>query len=193
MRYILFHKPYDVMCQFTDRFASGRKTLKDFIAVPDVYPVGRLDHDSEGLVFLTDDGWLQHRLAHPKFHQEKIYWAQVEGIPTPEALAVLRRGGLELDRYHVRPAKVRLIDPPPIGERPRPIRVRKHIPAQWLEVKLTEGKNRQVRRMTAAVGFPTLRLVRVAIGELELGSLAPGEWRDLTVRELARLNVAAGR
>ncbi|MGF1535487.1 MAG: pseudouridine synthase [Elainellaceae cyanobacterium] len=183
-RYILLNKPYDVLSQFTD--ASGRKTLSAFVPVHQVYPVGRLDRDSEGLLLLTSDGGLQHRLSHPKFHHPKTYWAQVERIPDEMALERLRRG-VEIQGYRTRPATVRLISPSSVPPRDPPIRYRKSVPTAWLELTITEGRNRQVRRMTAAVGFPTLRLIRVAIASLTLGALAPGTRRDLTPREIDQL------
>ena len=176
MSVILLNKPFGVLCQFTDR--AGRPTLADFVRVRDVYPAGGLDHDSEGLLVLTDDGALQARLADPRHHVEKTYWAQVEGEPTPEALGRLRRG-ITLKDGRTRPARVRLIaEPPGLWPREPPIRRRVAIPTAWLEIGLHEGRNRQVRRMTAAVGHPTLRLIRVAIGPYALGPLKPGEWRN---------------
>jgi 23S rRNA pseudouridine2457 synthase len=173
---ILLNKPFGVLCQFTDR--AGRPTLADFLRVRDVYPAGRLDHDSEGLLVLTNDGAVQARLADPRHHVEKTYWAQVEGEPTPEALERLRRG-ITLKDGRTRPARVRLIaEPPGLWPREPPIRRRAAIPSAWLEIGLREGRNRQVRRMTAAVGHPTLRLIRVAIGPYALGPLKPGEWRN---------------
>ena len=190
MRYILFNKPYNVLCQFS-KPAAHEHTLADFISVSDVYPAGRLDHDSEGLVLLTDDGGLQHRLTDPKFGHPRTYWAQVEGLPAREAIERLQAGVLlrgYKTRYRTRPTKVRILDPlPELWPRDPPIRYRANIPATWIEIVLEEGRNRQVRRMTAQVGFPTLRLVRVAIGELTLEGLAPGRSRDLTAAELARL------
>ncbi len=175
MTLILVNKPFGVLSQFTDR--AGRPTLADLVPVPDVYPAGRLDHDSEGLLVLTDDGALQARLADPRHHVEKTYWAQVEGEPTPEALARLRRG-VTLKDGRTQPARVRRIaEPPDLWPREPPIRRRAAIPTAWLEIGLREGRNRQVRRMTAAVGHPTLRLIRVAIGSYTLGTLKPGEWR----------------
>jgi 23S rRNA pseudouridine2457 synthase len=183
--YLLVNKPFEVLTQFTDE--NGRSTLKDFVPVPGIYPVGRLDFDSEGLVLLTDDKGLQHRLSDPRFKIEKTYWVQVEGIPTESALAQLRAGVL-LKGVKTAPAGARLLpQPPPIWERPKPIRFRAQIPTCWLEVKLTQGMNRQVRKMTAAVGFPALRLVRAAIGPLQLGDLAPGHYRQLRRTELKSL------
>ncbi len=176
-RLILFNKPYGVLCQFSGS-RPGRPTLADFIRVPDVYPAGRLDADSEGLVLLTDSGALQHRLTDPARRTAKTYLVQVEGLPDERALERLRRG-VRLKDGTTRPAKARAI-PEPRGLRPRdpPIRFRKRVPTSWIELTINEGRNRQVRRMTAAVGYPTLRLVRVRVGEWSLGALAPGEWRD---------------
>ncbi len=191
-RYLLFNKPYDVLSQFSEATGSQAssdspppRTLKDYIAVPGVYPVGRLDRDSEGLLLLTDHGWMQHRLSHPRFQHPRTYWVQVERVPDDSALNQLRQG-VAVQDYKTRPAQVQLIEPMLLPRDP-PIRVRQHIPTAWLEMILTEGRNRQVRRMTAAVGFPTLRLVRVSIAHLQLGSLAPGQWRDLTSEELTLL------
>lgn len=189
MRYLAFHKPYDVLTQFTD--AGGRATLRQFIPVPGVYPVGRLDRDSEGLLLLTDDGVLQHRLTDPKFEHPRTYWAQVEGAPTEADLEPLRRG-VRIQDYTARPAQARVLClapeiPPRVPPRIPPIRVRKSIPDAWIELILTEGRNRQVRRMTAAAGFPTLRLLRVAIGPLRLDGLDPGAWRDLSETEVRKL------
>ncbi|BAS58580.1 pseudouridine synthase, Rsu [Leptolyngbya boryana NIES-2135] len=186
MPHLLFYKPYNVLSQFTDDSPNPRSTLKDFIPVPNVYAVGRLDQDSEGLMLLTDNGQLQHRLSDPKFEHSKTYWVQVENIPTDEAIAQLRKG-VKIKDYLTRPAIVDRLPEPDLPDRDPPIRFRKNIPTAWLEITLTEGRNRQVRRMTAAVGFPTLRLVRVAIGKLRLTGLSPGEWRELTPDELSYL------
>ncbi|MCW8906165.1 MAG: pseudouridine synthase [Sedimenticola sp.] len=177
-RLILFNKPYAVLSQFTD--AEGRATLSDYIEQPGAYPAGRLDRDSEGLLLLTDDGRLQHRLAHPTKKTWKRYWVEVERIPGPEALQRLR-DGLQLKDGPTLPARTRVIAEPEIWPRNPPVRFRANIPTQWLEIEIREGRNRQVRRMTAAVGHPTLRLVRVAIGEWSLDSLQPGEWRVLNI------------
>ena len=182
-RYIALWKPYGVPTQFS----GPAPTLADLIAVPDVYACGRLDKDSEGLLLLSSDGALQHRLTDPRFEHEKTYWAQVEGVPTTPALVALRRG-VEIQDYRTRPAQVRLLEAEPaLPPRDPPVRFRALIPTAWMELKLTEGRNRQVRRMTAAVGFPTLRLIRVAIGEIRLDGLEPGRWRELTPAEIARL------
>jgi len=172
----LFHKPYGVLTQFTD--SAGRSTLADFIAARDVYPAGRLDSDSEGLVVLTDSGRLQHQIADPEHKLAKVYWAQVEGVPERAALTSLTRG-VTLSDGLARATAARLIDDPGLGPRTPPIRERRHIPTSWLEIALTEGRNRQVRRMTAAVGHPTLRLLRVAVGRWELGKLRAGEWKEV--------------
>ena len=186
-RYIIFHKPYGVLSQFTQE-SPKHITLKEYIDVPDVYPVGRLDWDSEGLLLLTNDGQLQHRLAHPRFGHQRTYWAQVERIPDVDAIHKLQTG-VEIQDYRTRPAQVRLLlEEPSVVQRIPPIRFRKSIPTAWLEMTLTEGKNRQVRRMTATVGFPTLRLIRVSIGNIQLHDLAPGQWRELTPLEVTRLN-----
>ena len=183
---ILFHKPYDVLPCFTD--PEGRATLANYIHTPDIYAAGRLDRDSEGLMILTSDGVLAHRITDPKHKLPKVYWAQVERIPDDAALDRLRRG-VVLSGIRTRPAKVRrLVPEPPLPERSVPIRVRQRVPTVWLEIVLHEGMNRQVRRMTAAVGHPTLRLVRVAIGPVKLGDLAAGHWRVMTLQERAALD-----
>ncbi len=184
-RYILFYKPYDVLTQFTDNSGEvKRRTLKDYIPIPDIYAVGRLDRDSEGLLLLTDDGQMQHRLSDPKFAHPRTYLVQVERVPDAGAIAALQTG-VTIQDYRTRSAKVQLLSAEPqLPPREPPIRVRKHIPTAWLEMTLTEGRNRQVRKMTAAVGFPTLRLVRSAIGHLRLEGLKPGEWRELTRTEI---------
>jgi len=174
---IAFNKPFGVLCKFMPE--EGRPTLADYIKVPGVYPAGRLDADSEGLVLLTDDGALQARIASPRHKLAKVYWAQVEGVPTEEALAQLRRG-VDLGDFTTLPAKAKCIDEPPnLWARNPPIRHRLRVPTAWLELTLHEGKNRQVRRMTARVGLPTLRLVRSAIGQVRINDLAPGEWRKI--------------
>lgn len=175
-RLVLFNKPYGVLTQFTD--ADGRETLADYIPVKGVYPAGRLDRDSEGLVLLTDDGRLQHRISDPRRKMWKTYWVQVERIPEESALQQLREG-IQLKDGPTLPAQVRMIAPPGLWPRNPPIRYRANIPTQWLELKIREGRNRQVRRMTAAVGYPTLRLVRSEIGKWRLGDLQPGEWSEL--------------
>jgi 23S rRNA pseudouridine2457 synthase len=175
---IALNKPFNVICKFSPE--PGKRTLADFVKVPDVYPAGRLDTDSEGLLLLTDDGALQARISSPRFKLPKVYWAQVEGVPTEEALASLRRGGLDLGDFRTQPAGARLIDEPAnLWPRDPPIRYRAKIPTAWIELTLREGKNRQVRRMTAKVGFPTLRLVRAQIGEISVGGLPPGAWREV--------------
>ncbi|MEP6720184.1 MAG: pseudouridine synthase [Variovorax sp.] len=178
-RLIRFNKPYGVLSQFTP---EGRwRGLKDFIDMPGVYVAGRLDADSEGLLLLTDDGRLQARIADPRFKMEKVYWVQVEGVPTDAALAALR-AGVQLNDGMTLPARARLLDPPPdLWERQPPIRERRSIPTAWLELAIREGRNRQVRRMTAAVGLPTLRLIRAAIGPHTLDGLAPGSWSGDTM------------
>jgi 23S rRNA pseudouridine2457 synthase len=189
-RYIIFHKPYGVLSQFTQE-SPKHITLKNYIDVPDVYPVGRLDWDSEGLLLLTNNGKLQHRLSDPRFGHERTYWVQVERIPDDEALNKLQTG-VKIQDYRTRPAKVRLLsEEPKVSDRNPPIRFRKNVPTAWLEMTLTEGKNRQVRRMTAAVGFPTLRLIRVSIEHLRLEGLPLGQWRDLTSLELKLLQDAS--
>ena len=180
MRYVLFNKPYGVLSQFTDE-GTGHPTLKQFIDVPEVYAAGRLDRDSEGLLLLTDDGALIKRLTDPKHHIEKTYWVMVEGDPIQDKLTQLERG-IQLKDYLTLPAKVRLIPSPSLPPRPRP--VTPHGPIAWIEIRLREGKKRQIRHMTAAIGLPTLRLVRVAIGRIKVGNLQPGKWRDLTLDEI---------
>ena len=174
---IAFNKPFGVICKF--RPEPGRPTLADYIKVSDVYPAGRLDTDSEGLLLLTDDGLLQARIANPRHKLAKIYWAQVEGIPTETALAALRKG-VDLGDFTTQPAGARVIEEPAnLWPRNPPIRYRAKIPTTWLEITLQEGKNRQVRRMTASVGFPTLRLVRAAVGRVSVDGLEPGTWREI--------------
>lgn len=184
---IAFNKPYGVLCQFTPD-NPGQRTLADFDFPPRVYPVGRLDLDSEGLLLLSDEAGFNNRLLDPVAAHPRTYLAQVEGIPTPDAVARLERGGLLIQGHRTRPCVVRsLLEDPVVPPRDPPVRFRKAIPTSWLEMKLTEGKNRQVRRMTAAVGFPTLRLLRIAIGGFVTGDLAPGEWEILGRAEVARL------
>jgi len=177
MHYILLNKPYGVLCQFTD--PQGRPTLKDYVDIKGVYSVGRLDHDSEGLLLLTDDARLNHLYSEPKFKQPKTYWAQVEGDPDNEVIKKLA-AGIVIGGKRTLPAKVRrLADDLRIWERSTPIRFRKSIPTAWLEITIHEGRNRQVRKMTAAVGHPCLRLVRVSIGPLKLGKLHPGQYAEI--------------
>ena len=178
-RLIAFNKPFNVLCQFTGRSTPPRATLAGFGLPADVYAAGRLDYDSEGLLLLTDDGRLANRLTDPKHKQPKTYWVMVEGTPAAEQLQALR-DGVVLNDGPTRPAQVRLLDPAPqLWPRNPPVRYRKNVPDAWLEITISEGRNRQVRRMTAAVGLPTLRLVRVAIGAHRLDGLAPGQWRRI--------------
>jgi 23S rRNA pseudouridine2457 synthase len=180
-RLILFNKPHGVLSQFTDRGSpTERPTLSNYIDVPSVYPAGRLDHDSEGLLLLTDDGALQARIANPRFKMPKTYWVQVEGEPDAVAMEALRRG-VRLNDGVTRPATAERIQPPAIWPRDPPIRVRQSIPDCWIALTISEGRNRQVRRMTAAVGHPTLRLVRWRIGEWTLDDVPPGEWREVPI------------
>ncbi|MBC8518923.1 MAG: pseudouridine synthase [Gammaproteobacteria bacterium] len=173
---VIFNKPYNVLTQFSDQ--DGRKTLADYIPIKKIYPAGRLDRDSEGLLILTDDGKLQARISHPRHKMEKSYWVQVEGIPDEAAIEKLVNG-VEIKGGKTAPASAQIIESPEIWKRTPPIRERKNIPDSWIELKIREGKNRQVRRMTAAVGHPTLRLIRVAIGPWALGNLKSGEWRKV--------------
>ncbi len=187
-RTLVFNKPYGVLPCFTD--PKGRPTLADFVAIPGVYAAGRLDLDSEGLMVLTSDGALAHLITDPRHRLPKVYLAQVERMPTDEALKQLRQGVL-LKGRRTRPAEVRVLSAEPaLPDRPVPIRFRKSMPTAWLQITLREGVNRQVRRMTAAVGHPTLRLIRIAIGPLVLGDLPPGHWRELTRREIAQISAA---
>ncbi|MGI4874845.1 MAG: pseudouridine synthase [Janthinobacterium lividum] len=192
MRYLLLNKPYEVLTQFTDE--HGRATLKDFVAVPGVYPVGRLDFDSEGLLLLTDDKQLQHRLSDPRYKVPKTYWAQVEGVPTEAALEHLRQG-VQIKEGFTLPAQAQALPEAATADlwpRTPPIRYRANIPTAWLEITISQGMNRQVRKMCAAVDLPCLRLVRAGLGELTLDGLAPGQWHDLTPSEVLALRELAG-
>lgn len=173
---VLFNKPYNVLTQFSDQ--DGRETLADFIPIKNIYPAGRLDRDSEGLLILTDDGKLQARISHPRHKMEKRYWVQVEGNPDQAAMDKLAMGVM-IKGGTTAPASAKIIEAPQVWRRTPPIRERKNIPDSWIELRIREGKNRQVRRMTAAVGYPTLRLIRVAIGPWSLDNLKPGEWRKV--------------
>ena len=190
IHYLKLFKPYDVLTQFTD--AAGRATLKDFVPVPGVYPVGRLDRDSEGLLLLTNDGPLAHRLTDPRFEHPRTYLVQVEHEPGPDALDALRRGVI-LNDGPTRPAEVDwLPEPPELPDRPVPIRFRKHVPTAWLRLVLREGRNRQVRRMLEAVGHPVVKLRRSRYAGISPGRLRPGEWRELTRDEVRRLRRLVG-
>jgi 23S rRNA pseudouridine2457 synthase len=193
MRYLLFHKPYGVLPQFSDRSPQPRPTLADFVPIPHVYPAGRLDRDSEGLMLLTDDGKLQHRLCHPQFAHPRTYLVQVERIPDPESLRRLAEG-VVIEGYRTRPCQVELLphEPPGIAPRHPPIRYRATVPTAWLKLTLREGKNRQVRKMTASIGFPTLRLIRIAIAHLQLADLPVGAYRSLSAKELRELRQLTG-
>jgi 23S rRNA pseudouridine2457 synthase len=191
LRTIAFNKPYGVLPNFTD--PDGRKTLADYIDLPGVYAAGRLDLDSEGLLLLTSDGRVAHFITDPQHKLEKVYLVQVERVPNEEILERLR-GGVVLNGKKTKPAEARLLpDDPQLPDRPVPIRFRKSVPTAWLEITLREGMNRQVRRMTAAVGHPTLRLVRVAVGPIVLKGIQLGKWRDLTDREIEQIYAAVRR
>lgn len=186
MHYILFNKPYGVLSQFS----GGAGTLKNYIPIPGIYPVGRLDRESEGMLLLTDDGPLQHRLSDPRFEHPRTYWVEVERQPDEEVLERMRKG-VVIQGRRTRPVQARLLpEAPSLPPRNPPIRFRKNVPTAWMELILIEGRNHQVRRMTAALGHPTLRLVRVAIGNLQLGDLPAGAWRELTATELQQLKQA---
>ena len=187
-RLLLFNKPFGVLSQFTDKGTEDAKrpTLSDFIDVPGVYPAGRLDKDSEGLLLLTDNGRLQARISDPKYKMAKTYWAQVEGAPDEDAIARLQ-SGVKLKDGMTRPAKAKLIDAPDLWDRDPPVRFRKSVPDHWIELTIKEGKNRQVRRMTAAVGLPTLRLLRVRIGPFSLGDISQGMWAEAPQATLSKM------
>ncbi len=177
-RYILFHKPYNVLSQFTAE--DGAQTLADFNLPPDVYAAGRLDKDSEGLLLLTNDGPLIERLLNPKSEKPKTYWVLVERLPLANELEQMKKG-LKIEDYQTRPCEAKLLDPQPeVPARTPPVRFRKTVQDYWIEITIVEGKNRQIRKMTASIGHPTLRLIRKKIGHLELGNLAPGEWKEIT-------------
>jgi 23S rRNA pseudouridine2457 synthase len=181
---LALHKPYGVLSQFTPEPGSRWRTLAEFRLPKNVYALGRLDADSEGLLLLSDEPGLNSRLLDPQHAHRREYWAQVERLPSPATLAALARGAIAIDAYRTLPCRARLLDPAPaLTPRDPPIRVRKNVPDAWLSLELIEGKNRQVRRMTAAVGHPTLRLVRARIGEFPLGDLPPGQWRELNAAE----------
>jgi 23S rRNA pseudouridine2457 synthase len=188
---ILFNKPYGVICQFSQD--GMHPTLKNYLDIPGIYPAGRLDTDSEGLLVLTDDGALQHQISHPRHKQPKTYWVQVEGVPDEAALQQLR-SGVDLGDFISAPAAARLMpEPANLWPRNPPVRFRKEIPTVWLELVIAEGKNRQVRRMTAKVGHPTLRLIRARIGGWEMGALQPGEWLKISEEKISSINVNATR
>ncbi|HEY9856972.1 MAG TPA: pseudouridine synthase, partial [Stenomitos sp.] len=184
-RYLMLNKPYDVLSQFSGE--NPAETLKGYVEVPGVYPVGRLDKDSEGLLLLTDDGGLAHRLTDPRFEHPKTYLVQVERVPDVAALEALRTG-VVIEGQRTLPAEFELLgEPPELPERPKPVRFRKNVPTAWLRVVLREGRNRQIRKMTASVGHPTLRIFRIGLGPLSLGDLPVGQWRELTAEEVASL------
>lgn len=189
MTTIKFWKPFQVLTQFTSD-DKKRETLADYIPIPDVYPAGRLDYDSEGLMLLTDDGNLNHMLTHPKHGHPRTYWAQVENIPDESALDQIRQGGITIKNYQTKPAMVNRIDAPDLPDRDPPIRYRASIPDCWLELTLTEGKKRQVRRMTAAIGHPTLRLFRTSIGPITLAGMQIGDYVELTDAEMKALRLS---
>lgn len=185
---LAFHKPYGVLSQFTPEPGSRWRTLAEFGLPPRVYPLGRLDADSEGLLLLSDEAGLNHRLLDPRHDHRREYWAQVEGVPSLQSLVRLSNGSLKLDGRPLLPARAQALDPAPTWPpRDPPIRVRLSVPDTWISLELIEGRNRQVRRMTAAAGHPTLRLIRVRVGDFSLGNLAPGRWRELSADERARV------